>query len=46
MQYTNERYIGGIQQEWNGSNQRTGKFYGLSVNIDYENFLFYLSLTA
>lgn len=40
MQYTNERYIGGVQQEWNGNKQRTGKFYGLSVNIDYNNFLF------
>lgn len=39
MQYTNERYIGGVQQEWDGSTERKGKFYGLSVNIDYENFL-------
>lgn len=40
MQYTNERYIDGIQQEWNGDTQRKGKCYGLSINIDYENFLF------
>jgi hypothetical protein len=39
MQYTNERYIGDVQQEWDGSTERTGKFYGLSVNIDYENFI-------
>jgi hypothetical protein len=37
MRYTNERFIGGIQQEWDGDTERTGKFYGLSVNIDYEN---------
>lgn len=39
MQYTNERYIGDVQQVWDGSTDRKGKFYGLSVNIDYENFL-------
>ena len=39
MQFTNERYIGDVQQVWDGSTERKGKFYGLSVNIDYENFL-------
>ncbi|ABE53897.1 hypothetical protein Sden_0607 [Shewanella denitrificans OS217] len=39
MQYTNERYIGGVQQEWNGSTERTGKFYGLAANVEYDNYL-------
>ncbi|MPY23625.1 porin [Shewanella psychropiezotolerans] len=39
MQYTNERYIGGEQQMWDGSTERKGKFYGLSVNVEYENWM-------
>lgn len=39
MQYTNERYIGGEQVEWDGQTERDGKFYGLSVNIDWNNLV-------
>ena len=38
MQYTNERFIGGERQFWNGSPERDGKFYGLSVNADWGTF--------
>ncbi|QSX37779.1 porin [Shewanella sedimentimangrovi] len=40
MQYNNERIIGGEQRIWdNGSTERKGKFYGLSVNVDWNNLL-------
>jgi hypothetical protein len=35
MQYTNERYRSGVQVTWDGSPERDGKFYGLSVNADF-----------
>lgn len=38
MQYTNERYIDGEKQTWGGDDQRDGKFYGLALNTDFENF--------
>ncbi|WP_206485667.1 porin [Thalassotalea sp. G2M2-11] len=37
MSYTNERYIGGVQSTWDGSNERDGKFYGISANADWGN---------
>lgn len=38
MQYTNEREINGETVEWNGSSQRDGKFYGLSMNFDFDSY--------
>ncbi|NRD74979.1 porin [Shewanella sp. VB17] len=40
MQYGNERYRSDVQVIWNdGTNTRKGKFYGLSVNIEYDNVI-------
>lgn len=38
MTYKNERYINGVRQLFNGRNERTGKFYGLAMNFDFETF--------
>ena len=37
MRYTNERYRSGEQVTWDGSTERDGKFYGLSMNADWGN---------
>ena len=38
MQYTNERFIDGEQQTWDGKTERTGKFYGLAANVNIDNW--------
>ena len=38
MQYTNERYIDGERQTWDGQDERTGKFYGLATNVNIDNW--------
>ncbi|WP_027670698.1 porin [Rheinheimera baltica] len=44
MTYVNERFINedgvDVQQTWNGSTERRGKFAGVSFNIDYNNIVF------
>ena len=45
MQYTNERYIGGIRQTWGGDDQRGGKFYGIAANADFEQFFILTELS-
>ncbi len=36
MRYTNERYFSGNKEVWdNGTSERDGKFYGLSMNADF-----------
>lgn len=34
MQYTNERYIDGVRQFWDGKDSRDGTFYGAALNYD------------
>ncbi len=34
MQYTNERYIDGERQFWDGKDYRDGTFYGVAFNVD------------
>jgi hypothetical protein len=38
MQYTNERYIGGVRTLWEGNNSRDGKFYGAAFNADFDDW--------
>ncbi|NQZ21638.1 MAG: porin [Colwellia sp.] len=38
MQYTNERYIDDERILWDGKDYREGKFYGLAVNVDFEQW--------
>jgi hypothetical protein len=38
MQYTNERTIGGERVEWDGKDEREGKFYGIATNITLDNW--------
>ncbi|MCJ8321399.1 MAG: OprO/OprP family phosphate-selective porin [Colwellia sp.] len=42
MTYENERYRNGEQVFWDGESSRTGNFYGLAANLDFEE-LFILS---
>lgn len=38
MQYTNERYVDGERQFWDGKDTREGKFYGAAFNFDFERW--------
>lgn len=39
MTYQNQRYSGGERVIWDGKDTRRGNFAGLSINIDYNNWL-------
>lgn len=38
MTYTNQRYRSGVPQLWDGKDERTGKFYGISLNGDWGDY--------